>query len=265
MKSRAYLAGVLNGDGYIAKVFGLNVKDKDFAEAFSKALKDGFNVTVEPKQDKRGIWVVRKGSRTGKFDFLRSYEPQGTEEKASWLRGLFDSEGNATLRKNGISQNSYGRRVAIYSSNLETLERAKRYLLDLFIPTNRIRLTKNSNGHKGTKLIYELTISGGRENYINFSRIVGSSIHRKQEILDAIPSSYKPDISQHCREIQKIGAETKHKNTMTVTLPFVIQEVNKMIQKGVKPTQRACRAIPGYNSIQRYISQSELIAMAEKL
>jgi hypothetical protein len=265
MESIAYLAGVLNGDGYISNVFGLNVKDKEFSEAFSKALEDGFGYKVLPKQDKRGMWIVRKGSRTGQFDFLRTYGPETENEKGRWLRGLFDSEGNAMLLQlKKVGENSYHRRVSIYSTNFDTLTRAGKYFSDLGI-NYKIHPTKNSKSHRGSKVVFELALCGSQQNYARFYKLVGSSIPRKQDVLEKIPASYRPDISEHCRQIQLKGAKTKFNKTMTTTLPVVIQGIKRLINDGIKPTQRACRIVPGYNSIQRYFPQEELIVMAKEV
>lgn len=65
------------------------------------------------------------------------------------------------------------------------------------------------------------------------------------------------------REAQLKGAKVKKQKTGTITLPSVVLGIRNLIKDGVKPTQRACRIIPGYNSIQRYLPQSKLIAMAK--
>src|SRR5262249_43789984 len=118
MHMLAYLAGVLSGDGWCTRLtIGLRVIDADFAQAFALALHVVFGLAVSPRRDERGYWLVRVGNKTGRFNHLPSYEPTTDEERAAWVRGLFDSEGNAQLRPSGISTNSFGRRVAIYSTN----------------------------------------------------------------------------------------------------------------------------------------------------
>jgi hypothetical protein len=264
MTALAYLAGVLHGDGWCtALTIGLRVADRDFSDAFAAALRGVFGVSVEPKTDERGYWLVRVSNKTGRFSQIRSYAPMTVDEKAAWLRGLFDSEGNAQLRPNGISENSYGRRVAIYSTDRTTLERARTLMVDLAIPTI-LRVTRNSASHKGTKAVYELTVCGSRDNYARFATSVGSSIVRKQSVLDAIPGSYRPDPSEHCRIAQRLGAATKHRHTMEIVLPRVVDGVRDLIARGVKPTQRACRAIPGYNTVQPWVAQTTLVEMALK-
>lgn len=62
---------------------------------------------------------------------------------------------------------------------------------------------------------------------------------------------------------QLLGAKAKKRKTMMITLPKVVDGVKKLIAQNIKPTQRACRSIKRYSSIQRYISQPNLIKMAK--
>ena len=263
MEYPAYLSGVLHGDAWCTGVLGLRVKDRDFAEAFEDAIGHVFGIFRLPTQDERGYWLVRMSNRTGRFDELHEFVPETPEQKTAWLRGLFDSEGNAQLRLNGISENSYGRRVAIYSTNIHTMEKARAYLTALGIAT-RLSSTKNSAMHKGRRTVYELSLKGGRTNYERFAEMIGSSIARKQVVLGAIPISYKPDRLAHCRAAQLKGAASKHRKTMEQTLPQVIAGIRLLMERGIKPTQRACSSILGYNTVKRYVPQAELVAMAER-
>ena len=81
------------------------------------------------------------------------------------------------------------------------------------------------------------------------------SLHMKEEHGD--PGRF--------REMQQRGAVAKHNKLLRETLPSVVAGIRSLMDSGVKPTQRACRSIPKYTSIQRHFSQTELIAMAEKL
>jgi hypothetical protein len=262
-RALAYLGGVVSGDGWCsALTLGLRVSDEDFADAFAMALKTAFSVTACPRRDERGYWLTRISNKTGRFDCLRDIEPSGLDGMAAWVRGLFDSEGNATLRLNGMSKNSYGRRVAIYSTVKATLLRAAEYLYSLGMFTI-LRQTNNSAGHKGNLIVYELSLRGGIDNYRMFALLVGSSISRKQSVLAALPQSYSnPAI--YCRKGQLKSAQRKHRTLMETTVPSVIQGIRELLESGKNPTQRACRVIPGYNSIQRYFQQSTLIAMARQ-
>lgn len=264
MSAVAYLSGVLHGDGWCtAHAFGLRVADEDFARAFSAALTEVYGLGIAPKRDERGYWLTRTSNKTGRFTPLLTFEPSTDEERAAWVRGLFDSEGNAQLWPLPImSANSYGRRVAIYSTNRDTLDRATHYLTALGVST-ALSEQRHSNGHKGTRPVYELRVRGSRSNYARFADLVSSNIARKRDTLDRIPASYRADTG-YCREGQRKGATTRHARTMNETLPRVVEGVRELLRNGIKPTQRACRCIPGYDSVQRHIRQADLIALAHQ-
>ena len=141
--AKAYLAGVLHGDGWCTRLtLGLRAKDQDFVQAFCQAVNDVFDMDLAPRLDDRGYWLVRTSNKTGKFDWLRDYNPRDNREVGRWLRGLFDSEGNAQLVKRpSLGPNSYQRRVAMYSTNLMTLQQGLHYLIHLGISA-KIRTTK---------------------------------------------------------------------------------------------------------------------------
>lgn len=264
MKELAYLAGVVTSDGWVNDhIIGLTTKDLDFAEAFSDALHVVYGVKIRPKMDKRGYWQVRTSNRTGRFNALRTFEPSSDTEYAAWVRGYFDSDGNASLVPAKISVNAFSRRVAIYSTALNELGRCATYLDRLGIAT-AVRATKNSASHIGDKTVYELRVAVNRANFQRFSILVGSSIGRKQETLNAIPESYKPDLSAHCREVQLIGATARRQRTIETVLPQVIIAIAKLIGTGTKPTQRACYHIPGYHSVRHFKTHSELIGLAQQ-
>lgn len=257
-----YLAGVCLGDGWVTKLsLGLRCKDQDFACAFAVALREVFGVQHLPRQDERGYWLIRCRNQSGRFFPLIGFEPQNNMERHSWLRGLFDSEGNATLvrkRKN----HQYCRRISFYSTALHTLQRAAGYLQQSRISTG-ISSVKPSQGHKGTLPVFELRILGSKENYALFHQLIGSSIQRKAIVLAKIPGSYS-DQKEYCTRGQLLGAKTKHRKTMEITLPKVVLGIQALLFSGVNPTQRACRVIPGYDSIQRWVPQADLIKMAKE-
>ena len=189
---RPYLAGVLHGDGWCSPLtLGLRVKDRDFAETFCQGLQVICGLPAKPRRDERGYWLVRLGNKSGRFNDLRSYEPRDNDELALWLRGLFDSEGNAQLWLNAkVGPNSYSRRIAIYSTDKDTLERAATFMEWLEI-AHSIRPVKPSAGHKGRKPVYELRVCR-REGFTRFAEFVGSSIARKQSTISAIVATYQP-------------------------------------------------------------------------
>jgi hypothetical protein len=259
----AYLTGVVAGDAWLTTVLGLRVADRDFAIAFVAAIREGFGIRTKARRDERGYWLVRSGAESGRFDALRRFKPITSEARAAWLRGLFDSEGNANLSRKPQWENSWDRRVSFYSTNPYTIALASHYLDELGIP-NRFRGMKASKGHKGTRPVVELVINASKENYLCFAEVIGSSIRRKQRILDRIPTTYTVDMVAMYRAAQLKGAASRHQKTMTVTLPFVVEGVRALMARGIKPTQRACRSIVGYSTIQRHVSQASLISMAHR-
>ena len=214
---KAYLAGCLKGDAFmvagrkdsIRGYIGLRVADQDFAEAFAASINSAYGLDVRPKPDERGYALVRTYNGYGRFDELRSMEPICPEAKAAWLRGLFDSEGNALCVRKPRGPFSWDRRVAMFSTNTGTLDAALNHLACLGIES-RITKWNHSAGHKGTKQVFCLSVACGKVSYQTFADIVGSSIARKQRVLELLPTTYHPDISRRRREIQLIGAAVKH-------------------------------------------------------
>jgi hypothetical protein len=264
LQSFAYLAGVARGDAWCTKTFGLRCNDRDFSRQFVRTIRAAFSVSVKSARDERGYWLARVGNKTGRFNAVLTFEATCALTTGAWLRGLFDSEGNAQLCKLRRGESSYSRRVAFYSTRRETLEIAVRYLDDLGIPTI-LRATKNSATHKGTKVVHELVVRASRANYSRFADLVGSSIRRKTDALQAIVATYHPDLSAARRASQRLGAAAKHRKLIRDTLPRVICGIRALIESGVKPTQRACYSIPGFSSIQRYFPQSELVKKANEV
>lgn len=258
MTDKAYMAGVLFGDGYCTdKGFGVTAADKDFVQAFAEAAFRVYGVKPTVGYE-RTYWRFFKKNLSGKFSLAKSYEPITLDEKSAWLRGFFDSEGNAQLALNVGARGYTHRRVSFYSTEISTILKAESYLNDLSIST-RWRATKNSEGHIGSKVVYELALRK-KEDFRRFTALVGSSIKRKQDALDAISISF--DETDYVRIAQKKGAATKRERTLLVTLPKVLLEIKAIIDAGEKPTQRRCRAITGYNTIQPLFPQKELIKMA---
>lgn len=257
----AYICGVIKGDGWLSKLtIGLRVKDQDFCQAFASAVSCVFGASPIVRLDERGYWLYRRSNKTGMFNRILNFRPTTMAQKRAWLRGLFDSEGNAQLRKTGVTENSIGRRVSMYSTCRATLRSAAHFLEELEID-NYVHPVRNSAGHKGRRRVYELLVRGSQSNYRRFAIAVGSSVQRKHSILRCLPSSYS-DPAAYCRVGQLRGAMAKHNNLLTVTVPRVLNGIRELVSKGIKPTQRTCRAIAGYNSVQRHFKQADLVEMA---
>lgn len=199
-----YLAGVVVGDGWLtARTLGLRVADEEFARSFQTSIRETFGVEAVCRTDERGYWLVRTSNRTGRFDSLRSFAPHSDQECRSWLRGMFDSEGNAQcLHRPSISAAAYQRRVAFYSTNEATIACLRRCLMTLGFSHIRHEVTP-SLGHLGSKQVVEIRLAGSVVAYSRFAEEIGSSITRKQVALDQIPLSYQPP-GHHARA-QKQG------------------------------------------------------------
>jgi hypothetical protein len=258
----AYLSGVILGDGWFTHQLALTCKDRDFAEAFANAIHDAFGINLPPRPEIRAtgtFWCVRRGNRRGRFDALRQFHSSSLGEKALWLRGLFDSEGNAQFGRTQGGPHCYQRRIAIYSTNRKTLNVAAQYLADLHIPSV-IRTANTGVGHKGSRTVYELRVIGGRANLTRFGLNVGSSIARKCYSMLAMVISYRPDFAAHCRAAQLKGAATKLQRTMSRVIPAVVDAIHQRAAAGEPIDQRTCsRTIPQYNTARGHLKHNELV------
>lgn len=256
-----YLAGVLHGDGFNGKKIGLLAKDKDFVEEFARCLNIICNQAKKPIP--RGdYWEVRIGNKTGKFNFIKDTIPISIEQKGAWIRGFFDSDGTATFSKLKKYPNSYCRSIRICKSKMDVLEKCAQYLRDINIPC-KIVSKAHGTGHFGTKPMFEVKISICKENCERFKNLVGSSIARKFKNLCLMCEYQNPD--EYLRRGQLIGAAAKKKKTIEIMLPSVVKGIKSLLDNGIKPTQRNCRSIIGYNTIQTRYSQSDLIQMAQSI
>lgn len=260
----AYIAGALHGDAWCSTLtIGLRAKDEDFVVEFTRCLNHIAGTTFKPKPE-GPYFVVRTGNKTGHFSLLKRYRPTGDREHGLWLRGLFDSEGNAQLlARPKTSVNSYGRRIAIYNTELESLKTASLYLARLEIKSYIWPLKKHSPRAK--KQLYELKIRASAENFSKFNERVSSTIKRKRFVLEALPLSYSADPAADCRSRQTRGARARSERFMNERLPTVLTRIALLISSGQRPVQRLCASIPYYpGALYRY-THRELVKMAEDM
>jgi hypothetical protein len=199
MRALAYVAGVYEGDGYLTNgghSLGLHVADREFAEAFAIAVEVAFGVKPHVRREGK-YWRVAV-YRKNLFLSLPSFEPLSPEDCASWVRGFFDSEGNVSVfvRRDGY----VSRRVSMYNTDLDLIERTVLYLSKIDIKARWLP-TKPSKSHLGTKTVFELKVVGGKSELIKFAATVGSSIPRKQELLDSLKDSYST-FRRRCKTIR---------------------------------------------------------------
>jgi hypothetical protein len=257
----AYLCGVYFGDGWCSQsTFGLAVNDRDFAEAFAIAVNHAFDCSARARPDGTR-WRVAIRNDSGRFSLIPNFITAGPIERALWVRGLFDSEGNANIHKSAAGPESWIRRVSFYNTEQDTLERCANYLAELGISAI-IRPMKASQGHRGLKQVYELSLKGRQKNYVLFASLVGSNIERKMRTVREIALSYQEDLAAHCRRAQAIGVANRLRYTDEVRVPAALSAISNLIKSGVKPTQRNCYSVPGYFTLARRMSQSEIVRLA---
>ena len=137
----AYIIGVLLGDGsvsideYYHYRIQLGVKDLEFTEAFSRAMAKTLNKKYSiPKWSKSSNkWIVTYHSKAFYVWFkqqtmkaLRQYIEYNKETATSFLKGLYDSEGNHNISKKGYI------RIRLSNNNIELLRYAQ-YLLKRYL------------------------------------------------------------------------------------------------------------------------------------
>lgn len=266
---KAYLAGCINGDAYLSKpgrkckygTFGLNAKDLDFVQMFVACIRQEYGFEVNITKHSESFFSARRYNSKDVFSGLESYEPQTQIEIASWIRGVFDSDGSVFIGKHkGGRNNSRHRLIVICQSYLDILQRVKTYLLAIGI-ASKIYNTKLSKSHYGTKPMYRLQITGGRSSFGLFASLVGSSIKRKSDKIKAIVETYC-DLKVTQRSAQLLGAKTKNEKRVNQTIPYVLDELRLRVASGRKPRMRECMDIKGYGGLLRYHNHSELLAMA---
>lgn len=261
-ESLAYLAGVLHGDGWCTGLsIGLRCVDHDFASTFALALNTVAGTTLVPRFVDGNYWSVRAGNKSGRFDHLKGFEPRTVAEQAAWLRGLFDSEGNAQVTpapRRG--PRSIHRRIAMYSTEMSTLNRAAMFLSNLGIDSS-LRSMKLTEGHLGTKPVFELRVNR-RTGFKRFYALVNSSIERKRNAIAIIATSYL-DPTMVARQNQLKGAKAKTAKLFAVTAPAVLTDIRNLLARGEKPTWARCqKSIPGYGSIAKYFRHATIIKAA---
>lgn len=205
--ARAYLAGVIRGDGWLTSELALRCADQDFARAFAGAIRVAFGGTVAARLDERGYWIVRSRNTTGRYDEIRGFEPAGDAEIGMWLRGMFDSEGNARFARVPGGPQCYARRIAFYSTDVETMALTSRYLSRLGLHS-RLSAQTPSASHMGTKPVFELHLAMSRRSVIDFATKVGSNIARKCGAMFAMAISYQ-NVGEHARRAQAIGVANR--------------------------------------------------------
>lgn len=259
MVELSYLAGVLHGDGWCTDLsLGLKVADHDFATEFSRCIKVVFNKEIKVSNTE-GYWRVRANNKSGRYNNVKNYSPVNESEITAWVKGLFDSEGNAQFSKLNRGERSYNRRISFYSTEYSTLKRAKNYMEEFNI-TSKINTVTSSKTHLGDKQVYELLLQSSKENFSLFNVHIGSSIQRKRKAIEEMLNYC--DVAEFTRAAQKKGAERKNIDRETIVLPAVVGKIKQLASAGAIPKQRDCYSIDGYHRLRCYYKHSEILNLA---
>lgn len=180
----AYIIGVLIGDGSLyvnRRHYGirLKVKDLEFAETFSRAMAKTLNKKyVKPKLNKSNMWVVTYSSKAfytwyveQTLETLKLFIEYSRKTVASFLKGLYDSEGNYNIYK---SHKRKYKRIRLFNNNLKLLKYVQ-YLLRKYFDI--VARGPYINARAGT----ERKMRNGniiRTNYDNYL----IAIHKKQHV-----------------------------------------------------------------------------------
>jgi len=156
----SFFVGAWIGDGWAddndgGKRLRLKVKSRDFAEEFARCasvvLKKGRPYRVWTTVDEGGTWYNAKVTSVDLYEFvdrdLVSIEPIVGRHPKSFLRGLYTAEGNPSVsvwRRNGPGLSAG---VEVANTDVQLLELARKYLLELGFSPGRLRL----GNRQGTK------------------------------------------------------------------------------------------------------------------
>ncbi|MEM3096053.1 MAG: LAGLIDADG family homing endonuclease [Nitrososphaerota archaeon] len=199
-KELAYVIGVVAGDGYVWRKkrpqksyqrasIGLMVKDREFAEEFSRCL--GVILGREPPKPKWSgrLFVIAVQSKTLyqllmkpiNLEKVRKFVGHDEECKSAFLRGFFDSEGS--VRKDGV--------ITVSNTDLALLNYIWSLLSSMGVNTTEPRLQTKSGTpikeprsgkiHYTKKDVYILHIPAAFR--LTFYKHIGFTIERKQRRL----------------------------------------------------------------------------------
>lgn len=218
---KAYVLGVLCGDGYISTGYriGLKVIDKEFAEYFKNCLENVYgikcsiteriikptNFCVYPKN----MFVISLVSKLAVEDLQRDCNhsfktrewrvPEQIKEsskdiQSAFIRGFVDSEGCVKFRK--------GRgEVTMWSINKEGLNEIYEILVNIFglWATFGSRFSDNTIHYIGISNYNSLNL---------FCEEIGFTIKRKQDLLKQLVGSYRrKGLKKHSSEIKHLAIE----------------------------------------------------------
>lgn len=212
-ETKAYLLGVLCGDGYVSTGYriGLNVCDLDFAEKFKECIYKIYGITCNIRKKEniktnfgygKPRYDITLCSKNAWLDLLNYtsfktkewkvpeeiLESKDLEIKAAFIRGIFDSEGTIRLRRKGFAC------LQVCSGNIKPLLVIKDILekdfdINMHTEFRKNLLVLHAYSYKDIK---------------NFSDKIGFVIGRKRKILEYALSTYKRKGLRHYNQEFKL-------------------------------------------------------------
>ncbi|MEK6936548.1 MAG: LAGLIDADG family homing endonuclease [Nanoarchaeota archaeon] len=206
-KEKAYVLGVLCGDGYIRVhksgygfLVGLDVCDEDFADEFRNCLqviykltpsknlrkvkptnytntpKPRFSINLTSKLVVKDLFRYAESFKTKEWTVPKEILDSNLEIKSAFIRGLFDSEGTISLRK------SSGAYLSVCSGNINPLLNVREMLKkDFDIDLKPLYPQKDFIKLKSAKY----------QDIKNFSDKIGFTIGRKKQVLEIAVKNFK--------------------------------------------------------------------------
>ena len=212
--SKAYIFGVLCGDGYVSTNYrtGLNANDLDFVEEFRNCIKKvyGLNCNIKQRPARKTNYGQGKiqysavlSSKKAWHDILRYnsfktknwkvpkeiLECEDSKIISAFIKGLFDSEGTIRLRRNGYAE------LQVCSGNKESLLIVKDMLLKNFDINMKIKEDRGCVVVISTETYKDIK---------NFYDKINFTIKRKKEKLEYALSTYKRTNLRHYNDEFKL-------------------------------------------------------------
>ncbi|CUX77283.1 Similar to intein-encoded homing endonucleases [Thermococcus chitonophagus] len=207
----AYVVGVYFGDGSVSLDeryryrIRLKVIDREFAEAFAKALEGiGLRPSIywENDSSRVGRWVVEATSKE-LYMFLTGSREKLFEVARRWpvefLRGFFDSEGSVSISKKNpqkasITADNYDKDVLEFCREL--LEGMAIHSTVYLARKKGTKVVIRGQEYRYTSDLYRISIHR-RRSVAMFAELVGFTIPRKQERLELFLQAYYSTSSEN--------------------------------------------------------------------
>ncbi len=203
-EEKAYVLGVLCGDGYLSTGYriGLDVCDLDFAEEFKRCLETTYGIKINiglqkgrhtnmtPNGVGKDKYFVVLTSKLAHSDLIQYSDfkthtwivpneilkSENLKIKSSFLRGFFDSEGTPRVKKKGSSA------IQVCSGNKASILVIKETLLNDFNIEMKVEERDNE---------FIVLYSERYKDIKNFSDMINFTIKRKKDKLKLALENYK--------------------------------------------------------------------------